>query len=631
MLQAINDRIKGWLGILVVVLIGLPFALWGIQSYFDDSGPRYAAKVNGVEISGAEFEYAVSAQKQRFLKQFNGKLPIEESVLRKQVLDQLINQRLLEVVTFDEGYRISDSVLGASIKQQFTVDGVFDRARLDATLAMKGESSQQYEREMRSDLRNRQAQVALAGSVVLGKNNVTRLAAIEQQQREVAIVTFSVDQFVGNYQPTATDIQDYYEKNQQRFMVPEKVKVDYVELTTDDIASGISIDEDKVLAKYDEYVASVSDREERRASHILIKVGSDSKDLAAAKTKLAMIKGKLDAGTPFAELAKEYSQDPGSSENGGDLNWVAAGDMVKPFEDALFSMNKGEVSDVVKTQFGLHLIKLVDIRSEPIEPLAVKRHEIENELKEEAAADQFYDLSENLANKAYENPDNLDAITESMDVKLQTTDYFSQQKGTGIAANEKVRKIAFSSDILEQGLNSDVIEISPKDIVVIRLNEHLDAIPIPLEQVQSQIITSLKAQSGFQKTLDTALAAKAELESGASLKSIATTGVTVAEPILLTRKDFAKVSDPSIINAAFDMVAPKKGETVVKEVTLSTGDVALLVLTKVVTPEVIAEDKKAPIKQALMQQVAVDEFSAVLSAIKAKADIEINNRILKAN
>jgi len=631
MLQAINDRIKGWLGIVVVVLIGLPFALWGIQSYFDDSGPRYAAKVNGAEISAAELEYTVSEQKRRLLKQFNGQLPIEENVLREQVLNQLISQRLLETVTFDEGYRISDSILAASIKQQYTVDGVFDRARLDATLAMRGQSPQQFERKMRSDLRNRQAQIALAGSVVIGENNVTRLAAIEQQQREVAIVTFSVDQFTGDYQPAPADIQYYYEKNQQRFMVQEKVKVDYVELTADAIASDITVEEDDVIAMYDEYVSSVTDREERRASHILITLGDDGKDSAAAKKKLAMIKEKLDAGTSFSELAKEYSEDPGSAENGGDLDWVAVGDMVKPFEDALFAMNKGDVSDVVETQFGLHLIKLEDVRSETIVPLAVKRYEIEEELKKEAAASLFYDLSENLANKAYENPDNLDAITESMDVKLQTTDYFSRQKGTGIAENEKVRNVAFSPDILEQGLNSDVIEISPKDIVVIRLNEYVDAIPIPLDSVKSQIVTSLKAQSGFQKTMDTALAAKAELESGATLESVVATGVTVAAPVLVTRSDFAKVGDPSLINAVFDMPAPNDGETVVKEVTLLTGDVALVVLTKVVTPEVIAEDKKALIKQELKQQVAADEFAAVLNAIKAKADIEINSRLLKSN
>jgi len=631
MLQAINDRIKGWLGIVVVVLIGLPFALWGIQSYFDDSGPRYAAKVNGVEISAAELEYTVSQQKQRLLKQFNGQLPIEENVIREQVLNQLISQRLLETVTFDEGYRISDSILAASIKQQYTVDGVFDRASLDSALAMRGQSPQQFERKMRSDLRNRQAQIALAGSVVIGENNITRLAAIEQQQREVAIVTFSVDQFAGDYQPASADIQDYYEKNQQRFMVQEKVKVDYVELTADAVASDITLDEDKVLVAYDEYVSSVTDREERRASHILITLGDDGKDSAAAKTKLAMIKEKLDAGTSFAELAKEYSEDPGSAENGGDLDWVAVGEMVKPFEDALFTMKKGDVSDVVETQFGLHLIKLVDVRSETIVPLAVKRYEIEEELKKEVAASLFYDLSENLANKAYENPDNLDAITESMDVKLQTTDYFSRQKGTGIAANEKVRNVAFSPDILEQGLNSDVIEISPKDIVVIRLNEYVDAIPIPLDSVKSQIVTSLKAQSGFQKTMDAALAAKAELESGAALASVVATGVTVADPVLVTRSDFSKVGDPSLINAVFDMPAPNDGETVVKEVTLLTGDVALVVLTKVVTPEVIAEDKKALIKQELKRQVATDEFGAVLNAIKAKADIEINSRLLKSN
>ncbi len=629
MLQAINDRIKGWLGIVVVLLIGLPFALWGIQSYFDDSGPRYAAKVNGVEISTGELEYNVSIQRQKYLKQFNGRLPFEEKVLRAQVLNQLINQRLLESATLDEGFRIPDSVLAATIKQQFTVDGKFDRARLDSALSAMGRSPQQYEYELRNELRIRQLQSAIANSGIVSEAEVNELAAIEQQLRDVSILTFSVDKFAGDYQPDTAEIEEYYKAHQQQFMVPEKVKVDYVELTIDDISQDIDVDEAKVQAMYDEYVASVSSREERKASHILISAGADEASKKAARAKLEEIKTRLENGESFAELAKNYSQDPGSAEKGGDLDWVAVGDMVKPFESALFSMEKGAVSDIVETQFGFHLIKLADIRSEEVQPLGIKRYEFEEELKADAAASLFYDMSEELANKAYENPDNLDGVVESMGIKLQTSDYFDRQQGDGIAENEKVRNIAFSNDVLEQGLNSDVIEITPKHIVVLRLNEHVDAMPIPMEVVTPKIEASLKAKAGLQKTQDAAMKVKQQLEAGATVESVVSEGVELSQPGAVGRRDFTKVKEPSLINKIFEMSTPVDDKPVIKDTVMLTGDVALIVLHKTIVPETLAQDKKDAIKTELRQQTASEEFGAILELIKSKADIDINKRLLE--
>jgi len=228
MLQAINDRIKGWLGIVVVFLIGLPFALWGIQSYLDDSDPRYAAKVNNSEISAAELEYTVSLQRQKLLKQYNGKLPFEEKVLRQQVLNQMVNQRLLESTSHDEGYRISDSVLAGQIKQLFSVNGKFDSETMQARLAAMGRTPQQFEYELRNELRVQQFQSGITNTSIVTKEEIQQLAALQQQLRDVSIVTFNADSFAGDYQPADEEIKQYYEANQQRFMKPEKIKVDYV-------------------------------------------------------------------------------------------------------------------------------------------------------------------------------------------------------------------------------------------------------------------------------------------------------------------------------------------------------------------------------------------------------------------
>jgi len=625
MLQAINDRIKGWLGIVVVVLIGLPFALWGIQSYLDDAGPRYAAKVNNSEISANEFERMVSLQRQSLLRQNNGKLPIEDKVLRERTLSQLINQRLLEGFTYDNGYRISDVVLSERIKQLFTVDGVFDRARFEAGVASYGMNIPMYEQTLRNELRLQQMQSAIVNSTFVTKDEVNKLAALNEQTRDISVLTFNVEHFSTASKPTEDEVKQYYEANLQRFMMPEKVKVDYVEITSDALAENVTVDEAQVKRMYDDYVASASGREERKARHILLQTGDNK---AAAKAKIESIKQELEQGADFADLAKKYSQDSGSASQGGDLGWVALGEMVKPFEQTLFDMKKGTVSDIVETQFGYHLIELDDIRSETIAPLGVKRYEFEEDLKSEAVASMFYDLSERLASTAYENPSSLDAVVSALDLKVKTTDYFTHSSGEGIAADEKLRNVAFSPAVLEQGSNSDIIEISPKHVVVLRLNDHVNATPIPLDAVSSKIENILKIKNGHEQTRTAALEIKSKIEAGTPVKEITAEGITVEDIASLGRNDKAKVSDPSILYNAFDLPPNEGDKPSVRAVDLMTGDVALLVLTKVNMAGNIPQEKLDLVRSEALSEDAVRDFSNALLAIREKADIDKNMNVV---
>ena len=635
MLQAINDRIKGWLGIVIVVLIGLPFALWGIQSYLDDAGPRYAAKVNDMEISANEFERSVSIQRQSMLRQYGGQLPIEENALRERTLTQLINQRLLESVTFENGYRISDSILSAKIKQLFTVDGVFDRLGFEANANSLGMSIPMYEQALRNELRLQQMQSAIANSSFVTKEEMHNLAALNEQTRDITVLTFNAEHFSTAEKPAEEEIRQYYEANMQRFMVAEKIKIDYLEITSETLSQNVEIDEDQIKKMYDDYVASISGREERKARHILVKTSADK---AEAKEKIESIKQELEQGADFAELAKKYSQDSGSAVEGGDLGWVALGEMVKPFEQALFDMNlsdkdKAAISEIVETQFGYHLIKLDDVRSETIEPLESKRYGFEEELKADSIASMFYDLSERLASTAYENPDNLDVAAEELGLKIISSDYFFRNKGEGIAENEKLRSIAFSPLVLEQGSNSDTIEIGPTHVVVLRLQDHIPATAIPLQQVSAKIETILKAQNGHKQTKAAALDVKSKIDStikaGESIESLKADGIRVDVISALGRKDITKVSDPSILRSAFEISPGQNDTPSVKEIDLISGDVALIMLTKVNTPDSITQDKLDLVKNDALRDNATRDFSSILLAIKESADISKNKRLIE--
>ncbi len=629
MLQAISDRIKGWLGILIVLLIGLPFALWGIQSYLGNgAGPGYAAKVNSTKISMPEFEYAVSLQKQKLLQRFKGKLPITDKILRKQVLNQMINRRLLETTSYDEGYRISDPLLAARIRQLFSVKGKFDGADMKARLAAVGKTPQQFEGELRNELRIQEFQTAIVNSTIATKTEISKLARLERQLRDVSIITFNADKFAGNYKASEAEIKQYYDANKQQFMKPERVKVDYVEITGEGIGKKIHISEDKIKSMYADYLAGVKNREQRRTSHILITAGHDAKSRKAAKAKIIAIQKLLAKGEPFAELAKKYSQDPDSAKKGGNLGWISEGDMVKPFEDALYSLKKGQVSAIVKTRFGYHLIQLNGIRKQKPEPLSAERAGFETELRKEAVSDKFYDISEKLANKAYENPDSLDELVDTMHLKLHTSEYFTRSKGTGIASNEKIRSTAYSSEVLKQGLNSDVIQLSPTDIVVLRVNQHVAASAIPLAKVKSGIGAILETRAGYKKALATAMTVKKKIESGVAIDQLSMKGMKVDNPGKVSRTDYARVKDFSLLATIFKIPTPVGNKPAVREQDMTTGNVALIVLHKIFTPEKISKDKLNVIYNERRRQIALDEFSAVLKEIKSKAKININKRIL---
>ena len=626
MLQAMNDRIKGCLGIAIVILISLSFALWGVQSYLDDSGPRYAAKVNGEEITAREFERTVSIQRQGLLRQYGGKLPIEESVLRDTTLTQLINQRLLENVSHNQGYRVSDNLLTARIKQLYTQEGVFNRELFEANIASLGMSVPMYEQSLRNELRMQQVKAGIINSSFATKQEVSDLASLQGQTRDISTAIFNVEHFSADYTPTVDEVETFYNANPQRFMTAEKMTVDYVEIKSNDLAGNVEIDEAMITKMYDEYVASARGREERKARHILI---TPSDDKVAAAMKINSIKSELEEGADFGELAKKYSQDTASAEESGGLGWIGSGEMVKPFEKALFALEKGELSDIVTTQFGFHLIQLDEIRSETITPLGVKRYEFEDELKADSVASTFYDLSERLASLAYENPDNLEVIEDELGLEIKTSDEFSRAEGKKIAENEKFRNIAFSPLILEQGSNSDIIEISPTHVAVLRINEHKPETRIPLETVKSRVENILKGQQGHERTKAAAVAAKTKLDSGAMLESIKTEGVSVVDVKTLARTESGRVSDPLILRNAFDMPILKDNKPRLKVVDLLSGDVAIVVLTKVNVAEVTAKDKLDLMKREITSDKAIREFTGALDQITNNADIDKNIQILE--
>ena len=629
MLQAINDRIKGWLGALVIFLITIPFAFWGIESYIGGGGKQFAAVVNGEEIPLHQFDNAYSNQLARLNQQFGSNLPFSNEQIKAQVLDQLINAVVLEENSYTSGYRISDTSLKQNIASLFSRDGKFDRDLFENVVASNGMTISQYENRLRNELRVIQKQNAIVSSAILTDKEAAKLAALEQQERDARLIRFKVDADADDITVSDQEVEEFYSANIERYMTPETVRVEYVEVTGDDLSDSVTIDEERLVMMYEDYKRTVLSKEERQARHILLQTGaSEEKSKTAVMARMQELQQRLADGESFEELAREYSEDPGSAKQGGDLGWVATGEMVKPFEDALFNMSKGEISEIVETQFGLHLIRLDDIRTPPVASFDEKRGEFEQELRQEAVSGMFYDISENMAVTAYENPDSLDAVADAVSKQPQKTELFTRDKGTGIAENQKFRNAAFSAAVVEQGLNSDIIEISPNHVAVLRLLKHEPSRKKLLEEVKPDIEKTLRLRAAHDTAMAAAEETKNRILDGASAEDVLRDGQEI-EALGSVRRNIVNITDPMVVKEVFQMPYPAGGKPSVQVVKLLSGDIAVILLDKVTTPDDIAGDQINSVVQQRRNDLANTEFDYSIAVIKDAAEIQRNNELLQ--
>lgn len=636
-IQALRDNIPKWItGVILVIIIG-PFALWGINSYFTASSDTSVATVNGDAISPGDFERAYQAQYQR-LQQFYGASfqpsMIDENALRQQVLDDLINETLLNQRVGELHYSVGDEQLGDAIRKMpaFQVDGKFSEQQYVATLASSGMTPAEFERRDRQDLEVEQVQEAIQGSAIATPAALASEIAARDQQREIAYLDVHTVNLLGAQRVSDADIAAYYKSHSNEFMTPEKVTLAYVDLDEANLAKDVKPDETELQALYQQQLDSYKQGETREARHILIAVkGNDQKADAAAKAKAEDILKQLKAGADFAKLAKEYSDDPGSKNQGGDLGKVSRGVMVKPFEDALFGMTKvGQIVGPIRTQYGYHIIQLEGIDAPTVKPFAQVKDQLLAQYQKKKADDEYYKLGDKLANLAYEHPESLDEVSKQLNLPVQTVDDVTRDSGTGVATNPAVRKAAFSDAVLAQGNNSDPIQIGPNHVVVVRVKGHMPSEPLPLEAVRTQIYNILKQQRAAEQASALAVSLADQVKKGANPAALADTektkGVSYTAPAFVQRND-PKVP-PQILSSAFTAPDPASAGRSVETVALDNGDQAVLIVSAVKPGEVSALKDQDRLKQLrdLSRAEGDAEFGAYLAYLRQQAKVKINTK-----
>ena len=545
MLSAIREKATGWIAWILVILISIPFALWGVNSYFEGATQIVIAVANGVEIEQSDYQRAL-AQKQRQLVQLAGRdlgtEYLDSPVFKRQVVDSMIDEALAREFSRDRGFRISDNQLNRFIRttEAFHTNGQFDNERYERLIGNAGLSVQGFQAQQRQQLTTDQMRISLAETAFVSQTELNYALKLLNQKRSAVYAILLLEHFLEGVKITDEDISNEFDAKRAVYFEPPQARVAYVELSVARLAAAIKIDDSAVKKHYDDAPRRYSKPGSRSASHILLPLVPGAAAEEAVRAKAARLVSEARGGADFAELARTYSKDAGSATRGGDLGVIQKGAMVPPFEKAVFALSAGEISEPVKTEFGYHVIKVTRVSKTEAIPFEEVREDIATALRRRGGEAEFVQLAEQLGNIAFEQPDSLEPLTDQLGLAIQTSDWFSGAMGTGIAANPKVRKAAFSDEVLVDGLNSGVIEINPDTLIVFRKLEHRERRPMLLEEVSDQIKT----------TLENRQAMLALEQAGNAILTALTDGTPWAE--LLGRYGLVEASLPAAVEEITD-------------------------------------------------------------------------------
>jgi peptidyl-prolyl cis-trans isomerase D len=590
MLQAIRDKVTGWIAYGIIFLISIPFALWGVNSYLGGGEAAPAATVNGQEITARELEQSYATYRQRLSQLFGGTIPEsfgDEAMLRDQVRNQLIERFALRQYVESQRYRIGDSDLNRMIRSMdvFQNDGQFDTAIYEAQLRSQGYSPLGFEQELRIDGAMGQFETGIRATSFILPATRKQYSGLKNQTRKIRTIKYSP--VADDIQIADSDIEQHYLSQSSRYRTPEQVRIDYIEVSLDDIKQGIEVNADEVRARYEDNLAAYSSPEIREASHILIKVDDDN-DSEQALARITEIRDRIVNGESFADLAIEFSQDPGSASDGGNLGEIERGVMVQTFEAELFAMQVDQLSEPVKTGFGWHIIKLHSISGGETRSFESLRAELEDEISAELAESQIYDLVENLANLAYEQSDSLLPAAEQLGLELRTSEFFGRGSGSGIAAEGRVRQQAFSPEVLQR----------------------------PLEEVRETIVNELTTIRLRDSGSQTGAQGLAALNGGQTLEELAQQwSVTVNDRGFVNRQQTEV--DPELSNRVFKMPKPEAG-AVYDGFSLPNGDYVMVELSAVLSNDIEADQES--LDRLAEAQMNADYLSA-MKMLSGRAEV----------
>ena len=611
----------------IIALIVLSFVFAGVSSYVSSSGSSAAAEVNGEPISQQDVERAYQAQRARLEAQFGegiSALFSDENYLRDfrmNVLDRLIADTLIEQKAKELGMRVSDKQIRDAITAmpEFQTEGSFDNERYLMLLRQNGFQPSDFRDYMRQQMTREQLSRAVQASDFSLPEEVSLAHRLQGQTRNADYLIVDSAPFAASVELSDEEVQAFYDENISRFDTQEKVNLAYVTLAVEDLKADVSVSEEEIEQEYQDNIALYKTTEERRVSHILIEFGDD-KD--AAKEKAESLLAEVEQGADFAELAEANSADTFSAENGGDLDFITAGMMDPSFDEAAFAIsNVGETSEVIETEFGYHIIKLTDMKPVETTPLAEVRDEIEAQLLTDKATDEFFALQSEMANLAFEVPDTLEDVAGAVNGKIKETGLVTASAVPAALNVPAVTSKMFDPDFIAEGLNSDVIELSNDEVVVIRVIGHEPQRTQALDEVRTQILAQLRARKAQEAAAEWADNVVEQVQAGESPE------LTIGDVTLewQSKEAIARNSTElprNLVDTVFTLSTEEGNNLEVAK--LGSGDVGVVRLTAVNMPEALGEEELDSLKQQLMTNYSQANYQSFVDSLRSAADVTVN-------
>jgi len=653
MLQTLREKTSGWIATVLLAGLTVPFAFFGVDQYMTQHNDTFVARLQAPPtwwpsapatwpvtmlwqtdtIETDEFRGALERAR-RLARQQQGdnfdSRAFESVENKRAILDKLIDQHVLQMTAARQGIAVSDAQVRSTIMgiPAFQGDnGQFDKDRYLQTLAAQGLTPAGFDKEVREGLASQLLPQQVAQSAFVTTSESQRVVRLLGEKRDVAFVTLPAP--APDTAPVgAQDIQRWYDTHPSDYRAPEMVTIEYVDIDGSALPAPAPADDATLRQRYEQEKARFVQPEQRLASHILIKVpeGASAAVQKAAEAKAQQIAAQARApGADFAALARADSEDAGSKASGGDLGLVTKGQMVKPFEDALFAMKPGEISAPVKSQFGWHVIQLREIKAGAQTPFEQVRDQL---AKEQADADRehaFNDLVGKLVDQVYKNPTSLAPAARTANLPVQKLGPFARGQGTGIAANAALQRAAFSESAIQDGTVSDPIELGPNHSVLIRVVAHSDARQRPLAEVAPQVIAAVRGDRARRAAEASAEQMVVALRQGKSLAELATARNLPAPSQLPSLPRNVPLPDPKANEAIFSVQAPAAGQVAPGKAVLADGRIVVFAVNKV-TPGTAADappEQLQSLKQQVAQMAGEADAEALVNALRKHMQVTV--------
>ena len=634
MLQAIRDQLKGWVAVVIFSILIIPFAFWGVNYYFEQSGGVIALEVNGEEISLADFQRAYQDMRQQWQAMSGGPVTEEaEPLIKQRVTEDLVQVELLQQAGRQAGLYVGDADAWETIRQipVFNDDNGFNMMMFEVAASQSGMTPAGFLERIKQDMAVEQLRTALLATDFVTQSEMTGYAGMLHQTRDLSYALLSSDELKEAIEVTDEQVQDYYE-HAGRFMEPERVRIAYLVLSQAKVAEEVYLEEGELESWFEDNKENYEVEETRRVRQILVKLPEEPSE--EHREQMREIAGQLYAlveqGEDWERVVVDHAGGHEDAVEFSEFGFLSKGALEPEVEDVVFAMDSGTTSEPIPSPLGFHIMAVDEIQGGTQADLENIRDEVEQDLREEKAAQQLYDLTDRLASLTYENPDTLEVAAEALGLEIQTSDYLSREDpGAGIVSEPAVIAAAFSDEALLEENNSELLELENGRYLVLRVLERLPAVKKSLAEVRDEITTRLKFEQARDQTRERGEAVLEQLREGESKDDLALEFALDWNSAEAVTQDDESINR-AVLRSAFRAGIPDASGPVYDGASMGSGDYAVVIVHSVsqADPDVMEDEQLDAVRGQLLQMQVTAAWEAYNENLQVGADITVYQELL---